>query len=65
MEKPEIVENDDNYVINYVLSGESRVVIINVEGGKSFQTVKFPAGTAIEIKISKLPIEIDKDDKVL
>lgn len=60
MEKPEITEVDGFYLISYVLNGDSKIQIVNIEGGKSYQTIKFPAGTTVELKISKLPIEEKK-----
>ena len=62
MEKPDVVEIEGAYVIKYLLSGESRIQIVNLEGGKSYQTIKFPAGTAIEIKLTKLPVEEKKNE---
>lgn len=57
MEKPDIAIEDTNYIIKYVLSGESKIQIVNLEGGKSYQTIPFPAGTEIEVKISRTPVE--------
>lgn len=60
MEKPEVVEIDGSYLIKYCLIGESKIQIVNLDGGKSYQTIKFPAGTEIEIKLTKIPVEEKK-----
>lgn len=44
------------YTIDYVLEGESKVQIYNLEkGGKSYSTIAFPAGTKVMILVSKYP----------
>lgn len=45
------------YQIEYVLESESRLQIVNLEGGKSYQTIRFPKGTKLCLFVSKLPIE--------
>jgi hypothetical protein len=45
------------YAIDYTLEGESVLHILNLEGGKSFRTIKFPKGTKLQLFVSKLPTE--------
>lgn len=57
MPKPTITSM---YEIEYVLENESRLQIINLEDGKSYQTIRFPKGTKLCLYMSKLPIEEKK-----
>jgi hypothetical protein len=52
------------FCISHITEGETRIQIVNTEkDGKSFQTIKFPAGTEIRIFVSKYPVvEVNKNN---
>lgn len=56
-EQPTKPETTSMYSISYVLEGESRVMIVNLDGGKSYQSMRFPKGTKLQVLVSKLPTE--------
>jgi hypothetical protein len=45
------------FAISHITQSETRIQIVSTEpNGKSFQTIKFPAGTDIRIFVSKYPL---------